>query len=130
MAYKIYISATENDIELARDVAHRLEEAGVRVYPVERTSVPGEKISTSVNQSLREADEVIMILTRDSGDSPGLISEMGKAFSLRKPVTPVLVNIEAGQLPAVYNQIEPVRYGELSGYITNLTERISLAKAG
>ncbi|QQS44947.1 MAG: toll/interleukin-1 receptor domain-containing protein [Acidobacteriota bacterium] len=129
MAYKIFISATQNDIELARDVARRLEAAGVRVYPVDKTAVPGEKISTAVNQSLREADEVIMILTRDSGDSPGLISEMGKAFSLRKPVTPILVNIETDKIPAVLNQIEPVKYGELPNYISKLVERMSLEKA-
>ncbi len=129
MAYKIFISSTQNDIELARDVAQRLEAAGVRVYPVDKTAVPGERISTSINQSLREADEVFMIMTRDSGDSPGLISEMGKAFSLRKPVTPILVNIDLKNLPTVLSQVEGVKYGELPDYISKLVERIALEKA-
>ena len=60
MSYKVFISSTHRDIDVARDLARRLKEAGVSVFPVEDT-VSGESAIRWVTRSLREADEVIVI---------------------------------------------------------------------
>ncbi len=129
MSYSVFISSTKNDIELARDVARRLEAAGISVFPVDKTAVPEDKIVTNPNQALPKADEVLIILTKDSGDSPGLLSEMGMAFALKKKITPVLVNLDEDKMPPMLKQIHPVKYAELQDYISKLAGRISLPKA-
>ena len=123
MAYKVFISATHKDMDLARDLAHRLEEAGVKVFSVEQTVVPGEQIVTKVNRGLRQADEVIVILTDSSINSPGVISEMGAAFGLHKRVTPVVVGIEPEDLPSLVKQMQYIRYADLYDYIAELKKR-------
>lgn len=130
MLYKVFISSTDNDIEIARDLAQRLEAAGVRVFPVEKTAVAGETILTTVNRALREADEVIMVLTRDSAHSPALVSELGMAMALQKRVAPLLVNLTTQELPPMFRQLSPLRYADLPGYISTLAARASLPKAG
>ena len=122
MAYHVFISSTRDDIELARDLARRLKEAGVRVYPVERSSTPGTNILSKFKKELHEADEVVVLLTGRSVNSPGLISEMGAAFGLSKRVTPVLVNVEQSELPPFITR-DAVKFAELPRYISDLKER-------
>jgi len=99
MTYKIFISSTHSDIEVARDLARRFEEAGVKVFSVDKTAVPGENVPTPANRFLREADEVVVILTETSVNNPGIIFEMGAASGLHKRVTPIVVNVGKDQLP-------------------------------
>jgi len=130
MSYKVFISSTLDDIELAKDLSRRLEDAGVNVVPVEKTVIPGEKFLTTVNRDLRQADEVMMLLTKDSGASPGLLSEFGMAYSMGKPVTPIVVNLDPESLPPVFEDMQYIKYADLSDYIAKLAARASLRKAG
>jgi hypothetical protein len=120
MAYKVFISATHKDMDLARDLARRLKEVGVKVFPVERSATP-EVIT--VNRSLREADEVIVILTDSSVNSQRVIFEMGAASGMHKRVTPVVVGVEDEELPPMVKQIGYVRYANLHDYIADLERR-------
>jgi len=120
--YKVFISSTHKDIEVARDVARRLEEAGVKVFSVDKTAVPDESVSTSANRFLRDADEVIVILTESSVNNPGIIFEMGAASGLHKRMTPIVVNVGSEQIPPFVS--EYVRFADVPRYITRLTERV------
>lgn len=120
MSYKVFISSTQRDIDIARDVVRRIEEAGVRVFPVKDRSVPEEK-AASVTRSLREADEVIVILTDNSVNSPNVIYEMGAASGLHKRVTPLIVNVQDSEIPPFVKKY--VRFAELPSYIAELAKR-------
>ncbi|HTF36845.1 MAG TPA: toll/interleukin-1 receptor domain-containing protein [Blastocatellia bacterium] len=120
MPYKVFISSTQRDIDVARDLARRIEEAGVRVFPVEDT-VPGDGEAVSVTRSLREADEVIVILTDNSVNSPWVLYEMGAASGLHKRVTPLVVNVEDSEIPPFVKKY--VRFAELPSYIAELAKR-------
>jgi hypothetical protein len=128
MPYRVFISSTQNDIELARDLARRLEAAGIHVFSVDQTVVSGESIVTAVSRDLREADEVMVILTKDSSASPGLLSEMGMAFSLQKSITPVIVNLKADELPPMVKQLPHISYADLPKYIAELATRAQSPK--
>jgi len=121
MDYKVFISHTRRDNDLAKDLARRLEEAGATVFSVEKSALSGESVITSVNRGLRDADEVIIILTEGSVNSPGVISQTGAAFSLRKRVTPLVVGVEDNELPPFISKY--VRYPDLHKYIASLARR-------
>jgi hypothetical protein len=121
MSYKVFISSTYRDIDVARDLARRIMEAGVRVFPVDQTSAPEDSRARSVTRSLREADEVIVILTDNSVNSPWVLYEMGAASGLHKRVTPLVVNVEDSQLPPFAKKF--VRFSELPSYIAELAKR-------
>ena len=128
MAYKIYVSSTRGDIEIAKDVANRIAETGVKVFPVDETAVPGDYILTKANRALREADEVVMILTRDSVNSPALISEIGMMMALEKIVTPIGVNIAEDNLPPMLKSFGWLKFAELPKYLDGLAQRTRAAK--
>jgi hypothetical protein len=123
MAYKVFISAMRKDRDLAQDLAYRLKEAGVKVFLAEQAAVVGEPIKTEINRGLRQADEVIFILTEGSVNSPAVIFEMGAASGLHKRVTPVVVGVEPEELPPMVKQMPYVRYADLHNYIADLEKR-------
>lgn len=127
MAYKVFISSTQRDIDVARDLARRLEDAGIKVFPVEETSVPEESATASITRSLRDADEVIAILTDNSVNSQKVIYEMGAASGLHKRVTPLVVNVEESEIPPFVKDY--VRFAELPAYISELSKRATELKA-
>jgi len=122
MAYSVFISATRADIELARDIARRIKEAGVRVFPVEKSATLGQNILSTFKKELHEADEVIVLLTGRSVDSPSIISEIGAAHGLNKRVTPILINVEPRQVPPFVSK-DYVKFTDLPKYISGLRKR-------
>jgi hypothetical protein len=119
--YKVFINHTQKDSDLAMDLARRLEEAGVKVFPVEKSAVNGESVITTINPALRKADEVIVIVTDSSVNSPGLNSQTGAALGLRKRVTRIVVGLEGNELPPFIGKTW--RYADLHKYIPSLAKR-------
>ena len=127
--YKVFISATHDDGDIARDLAQRLEAAGAKVFDVEKTVVPGDVIQNKSNRALREADEVILVLTRNSSHSAALISELGRAMALEKRVVPLLVNLTPAELPPMFRQIQALKYADLPRYFSEIATRAEAVKA-
>jgi nucleoside 2-deoxyribosyltransferase len=120
MAHKVFISASHKDRDLARDLEHRLRDAGVPVTYSELILSAGSSYEKDFMKLLKSADEIIVIVSSDSVDSFGMMYEIGAAYSLRKKVTPVVVGLEYKELPPVIKQLQHIRYDELSDYISKL----------
>ena len=127
MAYKVFISSSMKDIDLARDLSRRLKEAGIDVYSVDKTAVPGEAVFNKITVDLGRADEVLLILTDNSIDNPNLMYELGAATSLRKRVTPVIVGLEPNKLPSLMKGMNYIKYSDLPKYISDLEKRVKAA---
>ena len=127
MSYKAFISSTVEDLDLARDLAQRLESAGVTVKPVGSMTAAGEVVFTKIRRELRQADEIFVIVTNDSVHNSNLMFEMGAASSLKKRVTPVIVGLKPTEVPSLIKNMRHVQYPELADYIKNLEERLKVA---
>ena len=127
MAYRVFISSTLKDLDLARDLAHRLESAGTKVNSVDRDAVSGEAIPIKITRELSRADEVFVILTDESVNSSKLMFEIGAAASLRKRITPVVVGLEPSRVPSLIRKLEYIRYPDLERYIAALEKRAKAA---
>ena len=126
MAYKVFVSSTVKDSDLARDLAQRLESAGLKVNSIEKVA-SGEPIPIRITRELRHADEVFVILTDESVNSSKLMFEIGAASSLRKRITPVVVGIEPGRVPSLIRQLKYIKYPDLERYIADLGKRAKAA---
>jgi hypothetical protein len=126
MAYKIFISSSYKDIDLARDLERRLEAAGVDAYRIDKIISAGS-IEKSIMKNLNDADEIVVILTDKSVANPWLMYEMGAASSLRKRITPVIVGLKPNQLPSIIRNMEYIKYPELPKYISALEKRAKAA---
>src|SRR5437660_12001945 len=111
MEYKVFINHTQKDGDLAIDLARRLKEAGVKVFPVEKCAMNAESVITTVNLGLQTADEVIVIMTDSSVNSPGSNSQTAAALVRGVPVTSIVVGIGDTDLPPFIGTY--VRYADL-----------------
>jgi hypothetical protein len=127
MAYKVFISSTLKDVDLARDLAHRLESAGIKVNSVDQAAVSGEALPSRITRELSHADEVFVILTDESVNSSNLMFEIGAASSLRKRITPVIVGLEPRKVPSLIRNLKSVKYADLERYIVDLEKRARAA---
>jgi hypothetical protein len=123
MPYQVLISSTPRDKDLAENLAQLIQEAGVKVLSVEQTPAQGESINLSLRRALKKSNEVIIILTDRSLDDPYLIYEMGAAFSMRKLIVPILVNVEDSEIPPLIARFPYVRYSQLRRYLSELQQR-------
>lgn len=125
MAYRVFISATHEDADLAENLARRLE--GAQIETVSERRPRRSRNVARLQAGLHKADEVIVLLTDKSLGNSWVMFEMGAAFSLRKRMTPVMVGVEERDLPLVLDKVQYVRYPDLDDYLSTLERR---AKAG
>jgi nucleoside 2-deoxyribosyltransferase len=120
---KIYVSSSQRDSDLAHDLAIRLDKAGLKVTTPLGNIDAGDNIKNKIIEELRKADEIVVILTKNSVDSKWLLFEMGYATSLGKHLTPLIQGIEPEELPEIIKQMEYVKYSDLDKYISTLQQR-------
>jgi hypothetical protein len=128
MTYRVFLSSTSDDRDLARDVRNRLEEIGVRVWQAEDIR-GGEILSTAVGRAIKDADEMLALVTPAFLESPWTMSELGGAFSLGKRMTPIVVNVTREQLPPPLRSRQAIRFPDLPKYLADLQKRLSEAQA-
>jgi isopentenyl diphosphate isomerase/L-lactate dehydrogenase-like FMN-dependent dehydrogenase len=120
MAHKVFISASHKDRDLARDLVHRLRNAGVPVVYSELTLSAGSGFEKDFMELLRSTDEIMVILSSNSVENLWMMYEIGAASSLRKKITPVVVGLEDNEIPSVIKQLKHIRYDAISDYISKL----------
>lgn len=118
----LFISAKHKDLDLARDLAKRLEKAGLKVIkPVE--SIDDADDFKSRISSMKKAEEILVLVTVNSVTSKGLLFEMGAATSLEKRLTPIILGVEPRNLPPIIKEMEYVKYGDMDRFISKLQQR-------
>lgn len=129
MSYRVYISHSAKDSELMKDLARRLREVGVETSAVVSRTETNEAAASwrrLIQMHVLNSDEVIVLLTDNSADSPWVRFEMGLAEGLEKRLTPVVVNegVER-RVPMVGKRF--VKYADLPSYISSLKRRAKAA---
>jgi nucleoside 2-deoxyribosyltransferase len=126
MPRKIFISLSSRDADLAHDLAKRLDKPELKIIAPRimegKNSV--EHVLTKIREDLKTADEVIVILTKNSLNSEWLLFEMGYATSLGKQVTPLIQGVDPVELPEIIKQMDYVKYTDLDEYIAKLQQRV------
>lgn len=123
MTRKIFISSSPGDSDLARDLAKRLDQPGLKVVTAGESANAGDSIKARISEAFKTADEIVFILTKNSVDSQWLLFEMGYATSLDKHVTVLLQGVEHSELPDIIKQMEYVKYADLDQFISRLQKQ-------
>jgi hypothetical protein len=121
MATSVFLSHAAIDIELVRKVERHAEPLDVQTYVYEDDQRGGEQVAAKLQEHIRSADAVIVLLTHAGQHRPSIHSEIGIARALNKPIIPV---IEVG--------VDPLQFVFLQGleWITLDTNRIDEALLG
>jgi hypothetical protein len=123
MPYKVFISHSYQDRDLAEKVADIVRSKGAQV--LEMSFEPGEQFSAKVAERLGQSNEMIIIVTSDSARNPWLHWEIGLAAGLDKKITSVLKDVNPVDIPPPLSSLQAVNAGSLDQLRRGLAERIA-----
>jgi hypothetical protein len=121
--YKIYISSDSKDLDLARDLSKRLEKAGLKVT-TSTGKINNPRDDKDRIENLRDADEVILLITDSAIQGNNVLFDLGAADVLEKRLAPVLVGLRPRELPDILKGLDFIKYDELERYIGRLQRRV------
>jgi hypothetical protein len=110
MATSVFLSHSAADAELVRKVANHAQPLEVSTYAYEDDPQAGRPVASKLEERIRNADALIVLLTRNSQHRPSVHTEVGIARTLGKPIIPV---IEIGVDPMQFVFLQGLEYVEL-----------------
>jgi hypothetical protein len=78
---QVFISHSSKDALIARQLAHRLSEAGLNVWIPEDKILPGDNWAKKVGQALEESDLMVVLVTPQAFESEWLKEEIQYALT-------------------------------------------------
>src|SRR5262245_53243814 len=122
--HQVYISHSPREQELARDMARRLQAAGMQPL-LDLDPRPSGTGKRALRARVQAADAVLMLVTPAAVESGGIIWDLGLAEGLGKVVVPITVGLDKGQLPEPLQTYDALPYDRLDEAIAGLTERLA-----
>lgn len=86
----IFCSHSSNDISMVASLKEMIEAMGHSMYLFEDDQRPGEYVAHKLQEEMRNADAMIVFLTRNSEGSVYVQQEIGYASGVNKPVIPLV----------------------------------------
>ena len=124
---RVYISHSQKDNDLVRDMARRLKEAGLVPIVDFMQPLVGAKWRNHVRKSLGMADAVIVLLTPESVKSDWVMMELGYADALNRPVVPITVGVQHRDVPGPLASYKSVSFDRLDDAIKDLATKLTVA---
>lgn len=121
----VFLSYSAQDSEAALQIKDALAQRGVRCFMAERSIGPGEKWENRLRGELRSAREVLVLFTAHSVDSKWVLTELGAAWALDKPVVPCTRGVSAAALPGPAQTFQ-ARSVESPNDLKELSEEIAV----
>lgn len=125
MAHKVFISFSAKDKSIANSLKRQLADAGAEVSLAEPfVERKGSNIKLAIADAIKQSDEVIAIVSKNSVESPWLSFEVGIAVGLGKKLVPVVVGIEPNKLSPVMRSLQSVKLDGFGHYVTQMSGRL------
>jgi hypothetical protein len=93
---KVFISHSTQDQGLVISLAQLLQQLGIQVFVAEWYLSPGARLDMKIKKQIRDADFVVVLLTRNGIRSTWVQQEIGIAVNAEKPIIPI---VEQGTQP-------------------------------
>lgn len=124
--YKVFISHAREDLPIARMIAGYLGASGATPFVAWDAWQGGTGSQAAIVKALKDADELIVLLSPRHASSSWFTLELGIAESAGKLVTPILHNIpriQAAQIPFLANY-QLTMLDDVQEYFDHLRQRI------
>ncbi|HWC96706.1 MAG TPA: SUMF1/EgtB/PvdO family nonheme iron enzyme [Candidatus Sulfopaludibacter sp.] len=84
----IFISYSSTDKDAAGQICAYLEQAGLPCWIAPRDIPPGAEYPAAILDGIQRSRSVVVLMTAAAVASPHILSEVGHAFSQKKPIVP------------------------------------------
>jgi len=110
MAYRVFLSHSGADFQVAEWIAAHSKAIGIEIYLFEFDSQPGSVVSQKIKDSIEAADALVVLLTKNSQTSPYVQQEIGYAEALKRLIVPIVFKGFDGQKLAMLQGREYVSF--------------------
>jgi hypothetical protein len=114
---RVFISHSSKDTPIARQLARRLSEAGLRVWIPEDEILPGDNWAKKVGQALEESDLMVVLVTPHAFESEWLKEDIQYALTAEQyqgRLIPVFLGPQSetsSDVPWILRKLNPVQLG-------------------
>lgn len=122
-SYKVFISHSSRDKWVAERLAEKVTEAGADYWLDTRDLPGGGDIREEIDQGIQRCQEVIILFSPNSLDSPWIGFEIGVAYTLRKHLTPILNNVNYTDVLLIQGT-NAIELNDFNQYLTELKNRM------
>lgn len=91
MAYKVFVSYSSSDLNLANSLKNLLVPHGIDTFVAEDSLLPGASVSAELKTRIKSCDLFLLLWSRNSRASSWVQQEVGAAVSSDKAVIPIVL---------------------------------------
>lgn len=134
-AYTVFISHSTKDKWVARQISKAIEESDskgrTKTFMDEKDIETGDSIPDSIRKNIKECDEFLILLTKDSVRRPWVLVELGAAWGLKKRISGIAYGISQEDIPQVISLIKVTDLNKFdSDYLMELSNRAKKTAKG
>ena len=107
MKSKIFISHAGKDRAIALQLSSMLHEKGVETW-TDADVPPGENWATNLRKMLKQANMVLLLMSKDYKKSDNSLFELGAAIGLGKKILPVAMSEGMGDMHGIFEKSQVV----------------------
>ena len=125
--YRVFLSHSHKDRWIARKCARLIEEAAkpyVEVFFDEKDIEGGQSIPDSLRTGIEECDEFVVLLSPYSKDRPWVLTEVGAAWGLRKPIIAIIDKVGPKEMPDILSSYKAIDLNDFDQYIQEFVRRV------
>jgi len=131
-SYLVFISHSEKDRWIARQMAALIEERGrkhgIKAFLDEKDIQGGESIPDSIRKNIQECREFVVLLSRYSVKRPWVLIEIGAAWALEKRIVAITDKVTPEEMPAIIAPYKAIDLNEYDKYVEQLVNRVKGAE--
>jgi hypothetical protein len=125
-SYKVFISHSSHDKWVAARMAEKVVDAGADYWLDTRDLPGGGDIRAEISKGMKDCQEVLILFTPYSKDSPWVGVEIGAAYIKRKYLTPILNNVQYNEVILIQG-LKALELNDFDQYLSELKKRIAKA---
>lgn len=131
-AYLVFISHSEKDRWIAKQIATLIEEKGrehgVQTFLDEKDIAGGESIPESIRRNIQECREFLVLLSRYSIDRPWVLIEIGAAWVLGKRIIAITDKVTPDEMPDIITPYKAIDLNNFDEYLEQFINRVKEAE--
>jgi TIR domain len=130
--YLVFISHSSKDRWIVRQMAALIEQKGrrhhVKVFLDDTDIKAGDSIPEEIRQGLRDCDELMVLISRESIDRPWVQMEMEAVWVLGKRIVAIVDKVTPEEMPKILIPYKALDINDFDEYVKQLIARAAGAK--
>jgi hypothetical protein len=128
--HTVFVSHATADKWLAKVLCEKIEAVGARTFRDDRDINGGDDIPEAIRAAIKQASELVVLLTPESAHRVWVMMEVGAAWghSRHKRITVVMCHVNVDPIPDIIKAKKAIPLNDFDAYTRELSGRLKKAR--